>query len=235
MGTPANSLDITQSGLVNFDGVNNFTGITVNQYSVLTGSSSNGIISVGPGSAGQILQSNGNNTPIYSTATYPSTALSSGNVLMADGTNWNSATAPGGGIMTVTKNITSAQIKTLHAVPIELIPSPGIGKGIVIVSTAAKFNYGGNNVFVASASQTISLYYNNGTTLYVNPIPNTVIISNSNRFSIAPPTATLNSTVAGILDNVNMAIFNPIATEISGNAAGDNNIDFIVNYWIVTF
>lgn len=40
---------------------------------------------------------------------------------------------------------------------------------------------------------------------------------------------------SGIYDNVNIAAYNSIATEITGNAANDNTIDIIVAYWIVTF
>lgn len=64
----------------------NVTGTT--QYTVQVGSAAGALTSVGPGTAGQILQSGGGAAnPAYSTATYPSTAGTSGNVLMSDGTN----------------------------------------------------------------------------------------------------------------------------------------------------
>lgn len=46
---------------------------TVTQFDVLVGGPANTIVSVGPGSAGQILQSNGTANPSYTTATYPAT------------------------------------------------------------------------------------------------------------------------------------------------------------------
>lgn len=50
--------------------------------------------SLGTGSAGQVLQSAGNAAlPAYTTATYPSTATSTGTILRADGTNWVPSTA----------------------------------------------------------------------------------------------------------------------------------------------
>lgn len=98
VATPANDLNIKQSGLVKFDGTATFTGVTTTQYDVLVGAASNGISNVGPGTAGQVLQSGGNAAnPAYSTATYPSTAGNTGNVLTSDGTNWIS-TAPINGI-----------------------------------------------------------------------------------------------------------------------------------------
>lgn len=69
----------------------NVTGTT--QYTVQVGSAAGALTSVGPGSAGQILQSGGAAAnPAYSTATYPSTAGTSGNVLTSNGTNWVSST-----------------------------------------------------------------------------------------------------------------------------------------------
>ena len=67
--------------------------ITATQYDVLVGGAANAIVSVGPGSAGQVLQSGGNaSNPAYSTATYPATATGTGKVLIADGTNWVAST-----------------------------------------------------------------------------------------------------------------------------------------------
>lgn len=48
MSTPANALDITQSGLVKFDGTSNFTGVTTTNHNVLIGGVSNGITNVAP-------------------------------------------------------------------------------------------------------------------------------------------------------------------------------------------
>jgi len=48
MGTPANALNITAPGLVRFDGVNTFSGVTTTQHDLLIGAASNGITSVAP-------------------------------------------------------------------------------------------------------------------------------------------------------------------------------------------
>lgn len=148
MGSPSNALNISQPGLVRFDGVNLFTGVTVNNHNLLIGAASNGIssvtpsatlgvpvisqgtltdptfgtalvpgggtgqpsltlhgiligsgtnpiTSVGPSStAGQVFQSGGaSSDPLFSTATYPSTATGTGTILRADGTNWVATTA----------------------------------------------------------------------------------------------------------------------------------------------
>ena len=86
--TPANSTNTKTTGQVSFSGTA-FSGSTLTQYSALVGGASNAITSVGPGTAGQVLQSGGASAnPSYSTATYPSTAGTSGNILTSNGTNW---------------------------------------------------------------------------------------------------------------------------------------------------
>jgi hypothetical protein len=46
----------------------------------------------GVGASGQIFQSAGAASPVWSTATYPATAVSAGTILRADGTNWAATT-----------------------------------------------------------------------------------------------------------------------------------------------
>jgi hypothetical protein len=163
------------------------------------------------------------------------------NVLTSNGTDWTSAAPPAGNLLiSATVTLTSAQIKAIHGTPIQIIAAPGAGKGLVLVSAVAKFNYGGTNAFTAAASQTIGLYYNNSTTQLLSGnsfITNAMIVSTANAFSTV--TSITNGNVqgaaAGVLDNVNIAAFNSVATEITGNAAGNNTIDIILAYWIVTF
>ncbi len=56
--------------------------------------------------AGQILRSGSNAAPSWSTATYPATAGTSGNVLTSDGTNWVSS-APADANVTITNDTTT--------------------------------------------------------------------------------------------------------------------------------
>lgn len=62
-------------------------------HAVQVGNSTGSLTSLGTGSTGQVLQSAGaSSDPAYSTATYPSTAGSSGKILISDGTNIVSST-----------------------------------------------------------------------------------------------------------------------------------------------
>ena len=63
-------------------------------------------ILAGTATAGQIIRSGASTTPTWSTATYPATAGTSGNVLTSDGTNWNS-TAPSASATSVITNDTT--------------------------------------------------------------------------------------------------------------------------------
>lgn len=82
------------TGILTGNGTSPFTASAVSQYTVLVGGASNLVSSVGPGSAGQVLQSGGaGSNPAYSTATFPSTASSAGTILRSDGTNWVATTS----------------------------------------------------------------------------------------------------------------------------------------------
>jgi hypothetical protein len=237
----SNSLNMDTSGVQTYDATTGgLDGSAVTQFTVQVGAANNKLASLGTGSSGQVLQSAGaGSNPAYSTATYPSTAGTLGNVLTSDGTNWTSASSSGiGNLLIAHKTLTSSQIKNLHGTPIEIIAAPGSGKAIQLIAFAARFNYGGTNVFVAGAAQTVSLYLNNNTTaLLGSAVSNAMIVASATKFSSLSPfnVGTSVNQVAGVVDNVNVAAYNSVATEISGNAANDNTIDIVVSYYIVTF
>lgn len=192
--------------------------------------------------AGKVLQGAGVGVAsTFSTATYPSTAGTSGNVLTSDGTNWTSSSAALPSQLSVaTLTLTSQQIKALHATPIQFIAAPGAGKVICLVGNiwAIKF-YGGSNVFVAGAAQQIGLYY--GTTLSALAAATPYVIQNAQ--ITAGASYIYNQTILAIgplgttpssFQNIALNLYNPVVTEISGNAANDNTITITALYYIAT-
>jgi len=149
--------------------------------------------------------------------------------------SFQAAGVPAGVPQVARVSLTSAQIKALHATPITLIAAPGAGKSIIISELFSIMYYGGSNVFVAGASQRIDLLYVNGsgTTAVSQGVQNSTITSSANRSLLVTPTFFLNIN-PNLLDNQVIVAYNPIATEISGNAANDNTILFNILYYIVT-
>jgi len=236
-----------------------------------------GAILSGTATAGQILRSGSSAAPSWSTATYPSTAGTSGKILVSDGTNivsstptfpnasattrkiivsdgtnWVASTetyaTPGTSanlmtsdgtnwtsaaptIYSVTTPLTNSQIKNLHGTPIQVLAAPGAGKVYVVVSAIGKLLYGGSNVFTAGASQTINYAY--GTANSVVILTNALITSSASKYGSNASTTITNVAIAS-LENTALNLYNPISTEISGNAANNNTMNFTILYYIVS-
>jgi hypothetical protein len=178
----------------------------------------------------KIIVSDGTNW-VASTETYavPGT---SGNVLTSDGTNWTSTAAPGGGLLSASATLTNAQVKALHGTPVQAIAAPGSGKVIHVVAVAATMDYGGSNVFTAGASQTINVYY--GTAVSGGTIlSNAAIVSNGSSYNSIVFPGQGAGTYANVV-NTAVNIYNPIATEITGNAANNNTVSYNILYRVIT-
>ena len=76
--------------------------LTASNGGIFYSTASAGAILAGTATAGQILRSGATAAPTWSTATYPATAGTSGNVLTSDGTNWASSTIASLGFVTGT-------------------------------------------------------------------------------------------------------------------------------------
>ncbi len=129
--------------------------------------------------------------------------------------------------------LTSSQIKALHGTPIQVIPAQGAGKVISILSNVyCKFNYGGSNVFIAGAAQTVSLFY--GTTnLVATGSTNAMLIGSTSTY-LEAAAATINGAAIANLENQPLNLYNSVATEITGNAANDNTITLSFIYYVIS-
>ena len=93
--TTSTFADIYAASSILFSNIaNNITGLpTANNGLLVTSATGVPSILAGPGATGRILQSNAAAAPSFSTATYPSTGGTSGNILISDGTNYISSTS----------------------------------------------------------------------------------------------------------------------------------------------
>jgi hypothetical protein len=156
----------------------------------------------------------------------------SGNVLTSNGTIWTSASPSGPlSLNSFSVTLTSSQIKAIHGTPIQLVAAPGAAKAIILVSWFSYMSYGGTNAFVAAAAQTIGIYY--GTTVSAaTGTANASITATGPRDDFGPITA-IATTGAASIRNTALNAFNPVATEITGNAAADNTVTLTGLYIIV--
>lgn len=76
--------------------------LTASNGGIVYSNASTLAILAGTATAGQIIRSGASTTPSWSTATYPATAGTSGNVLTSDGTNWISSAPAASGVTSIT-------------------------------------------------------------------------------------------------------------------------------------
>jgi hypothetical protein len=211
----------------------NSSGQTITQYTVQVGGANNVLASIGPGSSGQVLQSGGvSSNPAYSTATYPSTASTSGFVITSDGTNFISSLPAAQYIKTT---ITSAQIKALRANPITLISAQGANTVIEVISIVGKYVYAGTNAF--TNGQVLGLFYNSASGAPVSDTANffnTVTMNGTASIYSTSSVGVLTNQAVGVYDNSPIVFCNTGGSEITGNAANDNTIIISLVYRVHT-
>lgn len=166
---------------------------------------------------------------------------STGDVLTVSGgvPTWAAPSGPDG-VFRVNRTLTSTEIKSLVATPITLIAAPGAGKAVQIIGKIyARFDYGGTNVFVAGASQGISLVYESSPSTIVGAgfvVSNTTLTGTTSSLAACDntvPGAAASPTAITTTDNKAIQIKNGTATEITGNAANNNTVTISFCYCIV--
>jgi hypothetical protein len=137
-GTPATallqavSLTLGWTGQLGLARGGTAASLTASNGGIVYSTASALAILAGTATAGQILRSGASTTPSWSTATFPATAGTSGNVLTSDGTNWTSA-APTGVTLLTTKGDLFGFSTVNARVPV----ATGNGKVLQVDSTAS--------------------------------------------------------------------------------------------------
>jgi len=147
-----------------------------------------------------------------------------GQVLTSNGTP-NAPTFQTGSATSVKLTLSSSDIKSLNGTPIELIPAQGANQVIRVLGVTSKFVYGGSNVFIAAAGQTVQIYYAGTSSIaLLTTVFNGQLTAAASTFQASEVTGVINNKAVGEIDNVAVMVNNPVANEITGNAGNDNEI-----------
>lgn len=144
----------------------------------------------------------------------------------AAGTNGTNGT--NADIITFTRTVTSAEIKTLHASPVTLIAAPGASKYIMTVAESYKYIFGGTAY--TSASGTVKAVLSTANVLGTVFLNVSMVAAASSYRAISSFTAAPGSGVA--LENQPYMLYNDGAAEF---ATGNGTIKCSIDYRIVDF
>lgn len=172
----------------------------------------------------------GSGSPVADTFNIIGTAGTTTNV--SGNTLTITAAATGGELLIAEGTLTSAQVKSLRASPVQLIPAPGVGSYILVVNISSKLNYGGTNAFTNPGGGTLSIAYGTFTTGTPILVGSTILTATATTTYYAA--GGLSGAVSTTYDNVVLNAYNTNATEFAGNAANNNTITYSILYKIVT-
>lgn len=126
--------------------------------------------------------------------------------------------------------LTSAQIKSVRATPIELVAAQGAGAVIQLIAAQLKLNYGGTNAFTESADNLVIRYTDGSGAIVSGTIETTGFINQTaDTYTNATPSADAIVAATGA-ENEALVIHNTGDGEIAGNAANDNTLTVRVYY-----
>lgn len=162
---------------------------------------------------------------------------SSGQVLTSAGSGTLPSWATPINIQSATITLTRAQILTLRATPITIVPAQGAGTTIQVLFAACTMNYGGSSVYTASAGQTIRIGYVDtaGSQIIGTALNNGGIVASTSQFAAIGLITGNTGVITSGIENQNVVVYNSVATEISGNTVPpDNTITVTVLYTVLT-
>jgi hypothetical protein len=232
-GASANNVAIGYQSLQNCTGSNN-VAVGYNSGASYNTTETNNLILganiLGTAGESNITRLGGTQTQCY-VAGIASVSVSNALNVVINSSTGQLGTIAGNAIQEATLVLTNAQIKALNATPIQIIAAPGAGKAIIVMSAVGKMTYG-TNIFVAALNQGIALAYN--TTAFNTILTSVDLVSAASVYAYNSAASLSGGALATTIENVAVKAYNPIGTEITGNAANDTTITLVVKYYIVT-
>lgn len=135
------------------------------------------------------------------------------------------------GTFTRTVDLTAAQIKGLAGSPIELVPAPGAGRWLELVSARLCLDYGSEALAEPSSPDDLAVEYYSGTGPAVATITANGFVTATVDTVATVPGAALVGTATTTIVNRNLALVNT-GDDYTGNASNDTALRIIVTYRI---
>lgn len=187
----------------------------------------------GTATAGQMLRSGASGAPSWSTATYPATAGTTGNVLTSDGTNWVSS-APAASVdkisqgrLTLTTNVPVTTVNVTAATTLYFTPFKGNQIDLYTGSVWERFTF--SQFSIAVPSTTVTMYdvwvYNNSGT------PALELLAWTNISTRATALTTQDGVYVKSGDATRRYVGSIYTTGVSGQTEDSSSNRFVWNYY----
>jgi hypothetical protein len=131
-------------------------------------------------------------------------------------------------IITETTNLTSAQVKALHATPFAITAAPGADKFIQLLGATLVLDYG-SNAFTESADNLVIEYETSGVDATAAITSNGFLTATADTLAVAVPAAIAGAATASF-NGKKLMLYNSGDGEIAGNAANDSQLTVCVTY-----
>lgn len=130
-------------------------------------------------------------------------------------------------------SFTSAQVKALRATPQTLVPAPGAGFILELLSAELYLDYGGTNVFTAGAGDDMAVKYTNGAGVAVSQTIECTAFLTAAADTRTNALPKIDQIVAKAgCENQALVLHNTGGAEFAGNAAGDNVLRVKVRFTV---
>lgn len=134
-------------------------------------------------------------------------------------------------INTATIPLTSLQIKALSGTPITIVPTPGSGKFIYVLSAVLKFIYGGTTPFVGGSA--IELFYTNPSGFQItNGLDGGGSITTGTTSSYGVGSVLYQPNALAVYANTPLVV-TVVGADYTGDVANDSTISVEVLYYVV--